>query len=87
MMILLSVSGFIGRLSFSYFSELMGRRNAGGLPHDTDAPAERLREHGVRVRASGIVGKQQTSSSQMCADPRRIVGCEAAQLTPYVVVE
>ncbi len=30
MMILLSVSGFIGRLSFSYFSELMGRRNAGG---------------------------------------------------------
>src|SRR3979411_3012147 len=31
MMILLSVSGFIGRLSFSYFSELMGRRNAGGL--------------------------------------------------------
>jgi MFS transporter, putative metabolite:H+ symporter len=31
MMILLSVSGFIGRLSFSFFSELMGRRNAGGL--------------------------------------------------------
>src|SRR5260221_7982525 len=31
MMILLSVSGFIGRLSFSYFSELMGRRKAGGL--------------------------------------------------------
>jgi MFS transporter, putative metabolite:H+ symporter len=31
MMILLSVSGFIDRLSFSFFSELMGRRNAGGL--------------------------------------------------------
>src|SRR2546427_406637 len=31
MMILLSASGFIGRLSFSFFSELMGRRNAGGL--------------------------------------------------------
>src|SRR5206468_12796311 len=31
MMILLSASGFIGRLSFSYFSEAMGRRNAGGL--------------------------------------------------------
>src|SRR5436305_3880752 len=31
MLILLSVSGFIGRLSFSYFSELIGRRNAGGL--------------------------------------------------------
>src|SRR3982074_3426467 len=32
MMILLSASGFIGRLSFSFFSEWMGRRNAGGLP-------------------------------------------------------
>src|SRR5262249_31135102 len=31
MMILLTVFGFIGRVSFSYFSELMGRRNAGGL--------------------------------------------------------
>ncbi len=31
MMILLSVFGFIGRLSFSFFSEMMGRRNAGGL--------------------------------------------------------
>src|SRR5512140_2266612 len=31
MMILLSVFGFIGRLSFSLFSEMMGRRNAGGL--------------------------------------------------------
>jgi putative MFS transporter len=31
MMILLSVSGFIGRLSFSYFSEQLGRRTAGGL--------------------------------------------------------
>src|ERR1700740_97922 len=31
MMILLTLFGFIGRLSFSYFSELMGRRNAGGL--------------------------------------------------------
>src|SRR5262252_2191380 len=31
MMILLSVFSFIGRVSFSYFSELMGRRNAGGL--------------------------------------------------------
>jgi putative MFS transporter len=31
MMILLTVFGFIGRLSFSYFSELMGRRKAGGL--------------------------------------------------------
>jgi MFS transporter, putative metabolite:H+ symporter len=31
MMILLSAFGFIGRLSFSYFSELMGRRRAGGL--------------------------------------------------------
>src|ERR1700694_3233481 len=30
MMILLSVSGFIGRLSFSFFSEWLGRRNAGG---------------------------------------------------------
>ena len=31
MMILLSVTGFLGRLSFSYFSEKIGRRNAGGL--------------------------------------------------------
>lgn len=31
MMILLSVSGFIGRVSFSFFSEWLGRRNAGGL--------------------------------------------------------
>src|SRR6202023_1968913 len=31
MMILLTVCGFIGRLSFSYFSELMGRRKRGGL--------------------------------------------------------
>src|SRR3954452_241689 len=31
MMILLSVSGFIGRLSFSFFSEIMGRCKAGGL--------------------------------------------------------
>ena len=31
MMILLTVFGFFGRLSFSFFSELMGRRNAGGL--------------------------------------------------------
>lgn len=31
MMILLSVTGFLGRLSFSYFSELLGRRVAGGL--------------------------------------------------------
>jgi len=31
MMILLSVSGFIGRLSFAWFSEKIGRRNAGGL--------------------------------------------------------
>src|ERR1700686_3654414 len=31
MMILLSVFGFIGRLSFSFFSELMGGRNGGGL--------------------------------------------------------
>jgi putative MFS transporter len=31
MMILLTVFGFIGRLSFSYFSELLGRRKAGGL--------------------------------------------------------
>ncbi len=31
MMILLSVTGFIGRLSFSWFSEKIGRRNAGGL--------------------------------------------------------
>jgi len=31
MMILLSAFGFVGRLSFSYFSELMGRRKAGGL--------------------------------------------------------
>jgi putative MFS transporter len=31
MMILLSVSGFLGRLSFSYLSELVGRRVAGGL--------------------------------------------------------
>jgi putative MFS transporter len=30
-MILLSVSGFVGRLSFSFFSEWLGRRNAGGL--------------------------------------------------------
>src|SRR6202000_997421 len=29
--ILLSVSGFVGRVSFSYFSELLGRRTAGGL--------------------------------------------------------
>src|SRR5215475_13847629 len=31
MMILLTVCGFVGRLSFSFFSEIMGRRNAGGL--------------------------------------------------------
>ncbi len=31
MMILCTVSGFIGRLSFSWFSERIGRRNAGGL--------------------------------------------------------
>jgi putative MFS transporter len=31
MMILLTVFGFVGRISFAYFSELMGRRNAGGL--------------------------------------------------------
>ena len=31
MMIVLSLFGFIGRVSFSFFSELMGRRNAGGL--------------------------------------------------------
>jgi len=31
MMILLSVSGFIGRLSFSWMSEAIGRRKAGGL--------------------------------------------------------
>src|SRR5260370_12359016 len=31
MMILLSAFGFIGRLSFAFCSELMGRRNAGGL--------------------------------------------------------
>jgi len=31
MMILLSVTGFLGRLSFAYFSELLGRRTAGGL--------------------------------------------------------
>jgi putative MFS transporter len=31
MMILLTVCGFIGRLSFSWFSEKIGRRNAGGL--------------------------------------------------------
>src|SRR3954467_3022942 len=31
MMIALTVSGFIGRLSFSYFSEAIGRRSAGGL--------------------------------------------------------
>jgi MFS transporter, putative metabolite:H+ symporter len=31
MMILLTVCGFIGRLSFSWFSEKIGRRNSGGL--------------------------------------------------------
>src|ERR1700744_6135990 len=31
MMILLTVCGFIGRVSFSYFSEVLGRRKAGGL--------------------------------------------------------
>jgi MFS transporter, putative metabolite:H+ symporter len=31
MMILLSVFGFLGRISFSYFSELVGRRAAGGI--------------------------------------------------------
>jgi putative MFS transporter len=31
MMILLSVSGFVGRLSFSWFSELLGRRTSGAL--------------------------------------------------------
>jgi putative MFS transporter len=31
MMILLSITGFIGRLSFAWFSETIGRRNAGGL--------------------------------------------------------
>jgi putative MFS transporter len=31
MMILLSVSGFLGRISFSFLSERIGRRNAGGL--------------------------------------------------------
>src|SRR5271170_3711175 len=31
MMILLAVTGFIGRVSFAFFSEWLGRRNAGGL--------------------------------------------------------
>jgi putative MFS transporter len=31
MMILLTVFGFVGRVSFSFFSEWMGRRKAGGL--------------------------------------------------------
>src|SRR5258707_11806387 len=31
MMILLTIFGFVGRISFAFFSELMGRRNAGGL--------------------------------------------------------
>src|ERR1700751_3664102 len=31
MMILLTVCGFVGRVSFSYFSELIGRRRSGGL--------------------------------------------------------
>src|SRR3978361_796464 len=31
MMILLSVSGFVGRLSFAFFAALVGGRNAGGL--------------------------------------------------------
>ena len=31
MMILLSVLGFVGRISFAFLSELIGRRNAGGL--------------------------------------------------------
>jgi MFS transporter, putative metabolite:H+ symporter len=31
MMILLTVFGFVGRVSFAFFSEWMGRRNAGGL--------------------------------------------------------
>ena len=31
MMILLSVTGFLGRLSFSWLSETIGRRNSGGL--------------------------------------------------------
>jgi MFS transporter, putative metabolite:H+ symporter len=31
MMILLSVFGFVGRLSFSFFSEVLGRRKSGGL--------------------------------------------------------
>src|SRR5207244_8181159 len=31
MMILLSVFRFVGRLSFSYFSQLLGRRTSGGL--------------------------------------------------------
>lgn len=31
MMILLSLFGFVGRVSFSFLSEFMGRRNAGGL--------------------------------------------------------
>ena len=31
MMILLSISGFVGRVSFAFLSELIGRRNAGGL--------------------------------------------------------
>jgi MFS transporter, putative metabolite:H+ symporter len=31
MMLLLTIFGFVGRVSFAFFSELMGRRNAGGL--------------------------------------------------------
>jgi MFS transporter, putative metabolite:H+ symporter len=31
MMILLTVCGFVGRVSFSFFSELIGRRRSGGL--------------------------------------------------------
>jgi putative MFS transporter len=31
MMILLTIFGFVGRVSFAFFSEWMGRRNAGGL--------------------------------------------------------
>ena len=59
MMILLSVTGFIGRLSFSWLSETIGRRNCGrpaGLRrrHPDHPGGLQLRRHAVRrCRPSG----------------------------------
>jgi putative MFS transporter len=59
MMILLSVSGFIGRLSFSYFSELLGRAPRRAIGHRRGRPHHRgriqLRCNAVRLSAFWLI--------------------------------